>query len=55
MNELNYSISVRFLRGLLRDGLLSDAEYEAAHTVLLKRYKPLLASGKCVYFAVDIS
>lgn len=46
MNELNYSVSVRFLKGLLRDGLLSDEEYEAANRVLLKRYKPLLASVK---------
>jgi|GEM_PF-5975538 len=46
MNELNYSVSVRFLKGLLCDGLLSDVEYEAAHRVLLKRYKPLLASVK---------
>lgn len=46
MNELNYSISMRFLKGLLRDGLFSDEEYETAHRVLLKRYKPLLASVK---------
>ena len=45
MNELNYSVSMQFLKGLLRDGLLSQEEYEAADRVL--RYKPLLASALC--------
>ncbi len=47
MNELHYSISVRFLKGLLRDGLLSEKEYEAAHGVLLRWYKPLMAPVRC--------
>ena len=47
MTELNYSVSMQFLKGLLRDGLLSQEEYEAADRVLVERYKPLLASALC--------
>ncbi|NLI13802.1 SHOCT domain-containing protein [Pelotomaculum propionicicum] len=41
-NEVKYRMAYAFLRKLLAQGLITDAEFEVAHRYTAERYKPLL-------------
>ena len=40
-NEVKYRMAVAFLRKLLEQGLISDAEFEIADRYNAEKYKPL--------------
>lgn len=43
-NEVKYRMAVAFLRKLLGQGLISDAEFEIADRFNAEKYKPLFNS-----------
>lgn len=40
-NEIQYSIARGILRKLLRQGVITQEEYQTAHDVVAGRFKPL--------------
>lgn len=41
MNEVKYKMAVGFLRKLLSQGLITDAEFEIADRYTAEKYKPI--------------
>ena len=50
--EMQYQITMSYVRQLKQNGTITDEEYKKIDTLMLKKYRPILGtllSGECIH------
>ena len=43
-SEMNYQITMSYVRQLKRNGAITEEEYRKINTIMLKKYRPILGT-----------